>query len=44
MSLNKILARKNDEVIEICEIVAEIRSLMSEVEKEMMAKPQKMIL
>ena len=42
--LNKILARKNDEVIEICEIVAEIRSLMSEVEKEMMAKPQKMIL
>lgn len=42
--LNKILARKNDEVIEICEIVAEIRSLMSEVEKEIMAKPQKMIL
>lgn len=42
--LDKILERKNDEVIEICEIIAEIRQLMSEVEKERMTKPQKMIL
>ena len=42
--LNKILERKNEEIIEICEIIAEIRQLMSEVEKERMTKPQKMIL
>lgn len=42
--VDKILKRKSEEIIEICEIISEIRASMSEVEKENMSKPQNMIL
>ncbi len=35
-----ILAKKYEEAIKLCEVIAEMRSFMSEVQKEMTSKPQ----
>lgn len=42
--IDYILAKNYGQAIKVCEIISEIRKLMDEVQKEIMSKPQEMIL
>lgn len=42
--LEYILDKKNEEAIKACEIIAELRTFMTEVQKEMTSKPQKITI
>ncbi len=42
--IDYIIEKKYDDVVKICAIIAELRSFMSEVEKETTSKPQKIVL
>ena len=42
--LSYIINKKYDVLLDICDVISEIRMSMNEVQKEKMSKPQKMII